>query len=235
LRRVVGTAFTAIGFRRSTAIACALARGVYDLNSPGRKLAERRLRAALGPTIPDAQRDAIVETAYEHIARFWIETLFLPRKLAPQSWEHAVTFRGQTQPGEVVAQYPRCVLATCYFGNPAVAAYALGQVFQPVHVLVDFVAQPAARAFQVQLCRMPNVISVSAADGARRMRNVLRGRGAVMMVVEHRRRSGPGAPASFLGEHGVFHTTPGRLAASFDAPVVPVLCRRRAGLFEFEL
>jgi len=235
LRRVVGTGFTVIGLERSRAIARAMARGVYDLNTPGRRLAEERVRAALGPTISNEQRDAIVKTSYEHIAQFWIETLFVPRKLKSDTWARAVTFRGETRLREFAAANPRCVLATCYFGNPAVAAFALGQIFRPVHVLVDYVAQPAARAWQEQLCRMPNVVPMAASEGARQMRDLMRGRGAVMMVVEHRRRQGTGAPAWFLGQHGNYHATPGRLSVRYGAPVLPVLCRRRPGTFEFEL
>lgn len=232
---MIGSLLGAAGLDASLRIATALARGVFDLHTAGRRMAEQRLSLAFGDRLPDAQRDAIVHTMYEHVARFWIEMLFLPRRLRPGSWRRCVHVTSATPLETLAERHPRCVLATCYFGNPAVAAFALGQVWRPVHVLVDLLAQPVARSWQQQLARQPNLRAVAVDDAARELPSRLRARGGVLLIVEHRRPRGAGVQANFLGESGVFQPTPGRLAAWFEIPVIPVLCRRRAAAFEFEL
>lgn len=234
LRRVVATVLRAAGFMRSTALVRALARGFFDFNTPGRQLAERRVASAFGYSLSADARAAIVRTMYDHIARFWIEVLFLARRLRRSTWRNCVTLRGEVNPLAMPVANPRCVLATAYFGNPAVAAFVAGQLFRPVHVIVDLLEDPAARSWQEELFRLPNVCTVPIDRAVDRMPELLKHPGAVMLIVEHRRRRGAGVDAPFLGERAVFQATPGRLAAWFHVPVVPVLCRRKPGLFKFE-
>lgn len=235
LRRVVGTALGAAGIERSLRLTTALARGYWDLNPPGRRIAEQRLALAFGDGLPAAQRDAIVRTMYEHVARFWVEAVFLPRLLRPSTWRRRVALSDAGALPALAAAQRGCVVATAYFGNIAVAAFALGELFRPVHVVVDYLADPSARSWQEQLYRIGHVRPLPIDDATRRMPEILRGGGAVMLVVEHRRKRGGGVAAEFLGERGTFQPTPGRLAEWFDVPVVPVLCRRRPGAFGFEL
>jgi len=235
LRRIVATALRAAGLDRSTALVCKLARGYFDLNTRGRRLAEQRIARAFGDSIPEPARAAIVRTMYEHVARFWIEALFINRRLRPSNWRRAVSLRSPTDPRALQSAYPRCVLATAYFGNPAVAAFVAGQIFRPVSVVVDLLEDPAARAWQEELYRLPNVRTIPIDRATERLPDALNNRGAVMLVIEHRRRRGAGVPAPFLGDRAVFQPTPGRLAAWFSVPVVPALCRRKPRIFEFEM
>jgi len=234
LRRVVATGLGALGPHRSLRIARALARGVCDLNPPGRRTAEERLARAFGPDLTAVQRDAIVRTMYEHIAAFWVEALFLPRMLRPRTWRRAVRFAGAPGPRQLAEMSGPCVLATCYFGNIAAAAYALGQVCRPLYVLVDYLAHPAARAWQDRLYRAENVRPLPTDRAARRLPDLLRGGAKVLTVIEHRRRRG-GVRATFLGEQHAYQPTVGRLAEWFGAPVLPVLCRRLPQWGQFEL
>lgn len=234
LRRVVGTALGALGLQRSTALATALGRGVYDLSPPGRRVAEERLARAFGGALAAAERDAIVRTMYEHIGRFWIEALFLRRLLRRGSWEPRVSM-DSSGPELDAAAHAGCVLATCYFGNPAVAAFALGQRFRPVCVVVDWLFDPHARAWQEHLYHLDQVRTIAAAEVAAQAPRVLSTGGAAMLVVEHRRHRGRGTEASFLGQRGVYRATAGQLAAWCQVPVLPVLCRRKAAPMQFEL
>ncbi len=171
---------------------------------------------------------------YEHVARFWVEALFLSRRLRSSTWNECVSLRSAIDPRALPAAHPRCILATAYFGNPAVAAFVAGQLFKPVHVVVDLLEDPAARSWQAELYRLPQVHTIPIDRAVERLPDILQKPGAVMLVVEHRRRRGAGVPAAFLGERAVFQPTPGRLAAWFNIPVIPVLCRRKPELFEFE-
>jgi lauroyl/myristoyl acyltransferase len=172
---------------------------------------------------------------YEHTARFWTEALFLPRLLRPTSWRRRFRFSGDLSPDDLGARVGGgAVLATCYFGNIAAAAFALGEICRPVYVVVDYLAQPAARAWQDQLYRARNVRPLPVERSAARVPDVLARGEKVLLVVEHRRARG-GADATFLGETGGFQTTIGRLASWYGVPVVPVLCRRLSGWAQFEL
>ncbi|MFO0974108.1 MAG: hypothetical protein U1A27_11830 [Phycisphaerae bacterium] len=235
LRRGVSTVVGALGPARAARLATLLARGVYDLNPPGRRVAEARLATAFGAGLSDATRDAIVRTMYEHIGRFWVEAVFLSRRLRERSWRRFVTIDSALPVERLVADHPRVIAATAYFGNPGVAAYALGQLFRPVHVVVDLLADPAARAWQERLYRMGQVCPVTVERAARELPERLSRAGAVMLVAEHRRRRGGGVAAPFLGESGLYQPTAGLLAEWCGVPVVPVLCRRRPGPFAFEV
>jgi lauroyl/myristoyl acyltransferase len=234
LRRIVTTGLGAIGESRSRSLATALARGVFDLRTPGRRTAEERLSRAFGPSLPPNQRDAIILAMYEHIARFWIEAVFLRRMMGATTWRKRVTVVNETVLRDMASSGRGCILATCYFGNPAVAAFALGQIFRPVYVLVDLLVQPVARAWQDQLYRLPYVRTLVVDEAAKRLPYVLERGGAVMLVVEHRRLRG-GVDAEFLGESVSLRPTSGKLSTWYHAPLLPVLCRRRPRPFEFEL
>lgn len=235
LRRVVATMLGAIGLRRSRRLAEALGRGVHDLATPGRRYAHERLQRAAGPGLSDAQRDAIIRSTYEHIGRFWVETLFLRRRFCASNWRRWVRV---TDAADWLCRPDRsrgAVLATCYYGNPAVAAAALGQLLRPVHVLVDLIDSSPGGAWQRELYRVPYVRLIRVQEASQRLPDALSSGASVMLMVEHRRPRGVGVERTFLGEPGPYHATAGRLQQWFDVPIVPALCHRRGGDFEFEL
>lgn len=80
LRRVIAPILRGLGIRPSTALARRLARGVFEMNGPGRGCAESRLRVAF-PGATDHEITALAAASYEHLARFWTEALFIPRRL----------------------------------------------------------------------------------------------------------------------------------------------------------
>ncbi|MBN2562839.1 MAG: hypothetical protein JXQ75_18100 [Phycisphaerae bacterium] len=226
LRRMVATILGALGLDVTRAIAGRLARGVFDLHTPGRHRAETRLREAMGPVTDDAAITTIVAAMYRHIGRFWTETLFAKRLLRDASWRRFVRVEDEAAL-RAMADAPRgCVLATAYYGNPVVGACAMGQIFRPVHVIVDKLAQPQLRAWQDELYSRRWVRPIDWRAAANVVPAVLRRGGAVMMICEHERRGGKAVPARFLGRTLDCYPTLGRLSQWFDVPVAVVTCRR---------
>jgi lauroyl/myristoyl acyltransferase len=227
LRRVVATAFGALGLEATGALAGRLARGVFDLNTAGRQRAEARLRDALNGTASQEVISAAVAAMYNHRARFWTEVLFAKRLLRDSSWRRFVRLEGEPVLRSMARARRGCVLATAYYGNPPVGAYALGQIFCPLHVIVDPLAQPQLRSWQQELYSQRWIKPIDRRSAAQALPAVLGSGGAVMMVCEHQRPSGRAVPAPFLGRTLNCYPTLGRLARWFDVPIGVFTCRRR--------
>ncbi len=236
LRRGVATAFGALGLDTSQAVARWLARGASDLNTAGRQRAEAGLRAAMSPDLDDAAVATTITAMYDHIARFWTEVLFIKRLLRDSSWRRFVRVENEAALRALAESDRGCLLATAYFGNPAVAACALGRIFRPVHVIVDFLGQPRLRAWQRELYSHRWVRPIDWRDAARSVPNVLDRGGAVMMICDHHRPRGKTVPTRFLGRTLGCYPTLGRLAHWLHVPVGVVTCRREGdGGFAFTL
>ncbi|RIK69188.1 MAG: hypothetical protein DCC65_00105 [Planctomycetota bacterium] len=253
LRRIVAPGLRLFGYRATERLAVAMARRVFDLNTPARRFAHARIERALGrmgppgeaggePQAAAAGNDnvsnlsaAICKTAYEHIGRFWAESLFLQRRVGGVRWRTYVRIDDETvitgEPGTGRGR----VFVTGYYGNPAAAAVVLGQLCRPVHVVVDYVQQPILRAWQRELYRIPNVRPVKRAETGSTLPRVLKGGGAILMIAEHHRPRGRAVEIEFLGERLRCYPTLERLAEWCDASVIPVTCRRAAERFSFLL
>lgn len=231
LRRVVGTALGALGFDLSERIARWLARAVFNLNTPARHLAESRLAAVI-PRLPDQVRGDVpctIAAMYDHVARFWIEALFAKRLLHDSTWRRCVKIENEPELQALAGDRHGCLLATGYFGNLAVGAYALGRIFRPVHVIVDAFTQPYLRAWQNELYADRWVRPIERSDAARSVPRILAAGGAIMMVCEHERPRGGAIPTTFLGRTLHCYPTLDRLSRWFDTPVGVFTCRREAG------
>ena len=288
LRRIVAPILGALGLDFSLSLARLLSRGVFNLNTPGRRIAESRLLAAfsllresrvgwhgLAATSPCSAPSprpstsarglrleqqaraaspgylppkwqvphswplvreslvresllapALVAAMYDHLARFWVEALFAKRLLRDSSWQKFVRVENESSLRGLEASGRGCVLATAYYGNPAIAALALGQIFRPVHVIVDVLAEPRLQAWQKELYAHRWVRPITRSEAARAVPDVLRRGGAVLMICEHERPRGPSVPASFLGRTLSCYPTLGRLTRWFDVPIGVVTCRR---------
>lgn len=232
LRRVVATVFGALGIERTQSITRRMARGVFLLNTPGRRQAEARMRAAL----PNGSVPAVITAMYDHIARFWVECLFARRLLHDSSWRRFVRVENEVGLRGLHSNGRGCLLATAYYGNPAVAALALGQLFRPVHVIVDYLAQPQLRAWQQELYAHRWVRPVEHREAGRVVPDVLQTGGAVLMICEHERVRGQAVPVPFLGRVLECYPTLGRLARWYEVPIGVVTCRREMpGPFSFIL
>lgn len=236
LRRVVAPLLGVVGHRATQRLAVALGRRVHDLNTPSRRIAEQRLRSCeLIGHADDTRTSEIVRRMYEHIGRFWAESLFLRRRLHTASWQQHVEIENMPEL-EGLASSPRgCIFATACFGNPPVAAIALGQLFRPIHVLVDYLHQPVLRDWQQELYSLPNVRPIMRQEASNTLPRVLRSGGAVMMIVEHERRRGRALEARFLAAKLRCYPTAERLAKWFDVPIIPLTCRRCDRPFSFKL
>jgi lauroyl/myristoyl acyltransferase len=225
LRRIVATALRAAGIRATRALTTRLARRLFELNTPGRQRAESRLRDALGPHVDPSAVRTVAAAAYEHTARFWTEALFIPRLLRDSSWRRFVTVPDEAAWRHLAADRRGCILTTAYFGNPAAGIWTLGQIFRPVYVVVDFLAQPELRAWQRELYEHRWVRPIDRPHAAQ-VPDILRRGGTVAMIFEHERPRGRAVPVSFLGRTLRAYPTLGRLARWHDVPVGVFTCRR---------
>ncbi len=235
LRRIVGTALSAVGLNASHRLARALARGVYGLNTAGRRRAEARLSDTLAACPSDSHTSDVVAAMYDHIGRFWVEALFARRLLRETSWRRSIAMEDEKSLSRLAMERRGCLLATAYFGNPAVCAYALGEIFRPVHVVADHFAHPILRAWQSDLFAQQNIRMVDRRDAATALPRILDRKGAVLMIAEHDRQRGPSVPVSFLGRMLNCYPTLSRLSRWYDIPIAVVTCRREARPFSFAL
>lgn len=224
LRWVIAPTLRTLGMRATTSLATAIARGVYRLNTPGGQLARRRIVAAAGARNGDPA--ALVERMYEHIARFWVEVLFTRRLMRPDRWEAMFHVEGPDQLERLATGRRGCLLATGYYGSLTMGAFALGQIFRPIHVVADSATQPGLAAWQRDLSRVEGIRIVDRAHAAREIPAVLQRGGAVLMVGEQSRRRGRGIPVRFLGADIQAYPTLERLARWHDVPVAVVTCCR---------
>lgn len=235
LRRVVTPVLGAAGPALTERLARRLGRGVHSMNTPGRRNAEHRIRAALGPDATEEEVAAIVEGMYDHIARFWSEAVFLRRRLGEASWRKYVNIEDESNLQELADTRRGCILTTAYFGNPAACAIALGHIFRPVYVLVDYLAQPALRSWQKDFYDWPNLRPIDARKAAEHLPRVLADGGAVLMICEHTRSRGRVTEAQFLGNTLRCYPTLDRLSQWYDVPVAVVTCIRGNSPFSFAL
>lgn len=236
LRRVVATAAGALGPEWTAQAAQWLGQRAFGLNTFARRRAEERVRAALGAAVSDAAARTIVRGMYANWGRFWAEAMFIHRRLRDSSWRSFVHLTPEHESTLVdLSRSPRaCLFAAGYFGNVAVLADTLGRFHRPIHVVVDFLAQPILRKWQDELYRRAHVIAIERARAANVVPEVLRRGGAVLLIAEHERRRG-GVPCDYLGARVNAHPTLARLSRWFDAPIGVVSCRRRTDGFSFDL
>lgn len=234
LRRVIAPILRALGPRVSERMARRLARGVAELGTPARQVAQRRIAACIEATDGDERPGRIALAMYDHVARFWIEALFI-RRLTEAKWRRYVTIEGEAEL-ELLAQSRRpCVLATAYFGNPAVAAAVLGHIFRPIHVVADYLAQPQLRAWQRELYGLSQVRVIQRHEAGAMIPRVLENGGAVFLICEQERVRGPAVETEFLGRTLRCYPTLERLAQWYGATVVPVTCHRNDAPFSFTI
>lgn len=237
LRRVIGTAAGAAGFAATARVAQFMADAAFGLNTLSRRRAEARVTAALGAACPPGQARTIVRGMYAHWGRFWAEALFIPRLLRDSSWRQfvSVSTEDESTLTQLASGKRGCIFAAGYFGNPAVLADALGRFARPIHVVVDFLAQPHLRRWQTELYSRPHVRPIERAAAASVIPSVLSSGGSVLLIAEHERRKGRAIPCDYLGSRISAYPTIARLARAFNAPVAAVSCRRRGDGFNFEL
>lgn len=225
-------------------LATRVGRGLFRLGAPGRQIAMSRATRALGATHTHGDIAGIVESSFEHAARFWGESLFVRKRLAAHSWRQFVSVR-TSNPGdlEVNDELPSArhesdrgrIFTSAYLGNPAVAAVALGRLLGRIHVIADFENQPVMRAWTDDLRRITCVRIVERADAVVEIPRILENGECVYLLGEHTRLSGPGVAVRWLGREISAYRTIGLLSAKFDAPVVPISCTRTSDSFRFNM
>lgn len=235
LRRVVAPALRALGPTISERIALRLAAGVAELKSPGRMAAELRIREALGRATDDGEARRISRRMYDNIARFWVEALFVSRRIGEAGWRRHVNINGEDRLETIARSGRGCLLATAYFGNPAAAAVALGQIFRPVHVVADFLTQPQLRAWQQELYSIPTIRVIERRSAGEVIPRVLNSGGAVFLICEQERARGSAIEVPFLGRTVRCYPTLDRLARWFNVPTVAVSCHRNNSPLSFTL
>ncbi|HUN80143.1 MAG TPA: hypothetical protein VMV81_01415 [Phycisphaerae bacterium] len=235
LRRVVGTALKAVGIEAADGFGRRVAGSLFSLAGPGRRRAEDRVQGWLDDQRRSDDAGRIVREMYEHIGRFWVESLFVGRLLRATSWRRFVDVPDISRWREIAASGRGCLIATGLYGHPGVLACALGRVFGRLHVVADQIQDPAAAALQNELYRVPCVVPLDRATAATEVPQLLERGRAVMIISESERATGRACEIRFLGRRIRAYPTLARLARSFDVPIVPAICRRGASAFRFEV
>jgi len=237
LRRVVAPFLGVLGLAGAQRLARWLAEGYADFPTIGRARAEARIRAAF-PSMKNAvQAHRLATRMFEQVALFWTEAVLFNRFLRESSWRRCVEVRDEGAWQRLARSGRGCVLATAYFGNPAVGAYALGQIFRPIHVISDHFGEPVLRAWQHEAQRQANVRFIEPAAAVKIIPGLLEKGQAVMMIAEAERSAGRSPAVQFLGRELRCHPTLARLGRLFDVPVAAFTCarKREAGRFELAL
>lgn len=232
LRRFVAPAFRLLGVNRADRLARRIGRLVHSLNTPTRARAEGRARDWLNET---SDADRIVAGMYEQAGRFCAEVLFSRRKLCESTWRSMISMTGESQLQALANGTRGCIVTTPYFGNVGVLAWALGNIFRPIHVVADRFNHPSLRAWQNELYSFPQVRIIERHDAGRRVPEVLDQRGTVLLVAESERSRGPALRADFLGRVLRCYPTIPRLARWHGAPIAAMTCRRRDEAFHFDV
>ncbi len=244
LRRIIVPGLRLSGSRMTDGLATRVGRGLFRLGAPIRQIAMSRATRALGATHTHADITRIVESSFEHAARFWGESLFVRKRLVSQSWRQFVSIQA-SESGELAADggAPDAIrksdrariYTSAYLGNPAVAAVALGRLIGRIHVVADFENQPVMRAWAEDMRRISCVRIVQRADAATQIPRILEDNEGVYILGEHIRWNGKGVAVRWLGSEISAYRTIGLLSAKFDAPVIPISCTRTTDSFRFNM
>ncbi len=235
VRRVIVPLANTLGFRAAMGLARYLARGVFDMNTPGRLRAEQNLQRAYGDTLKPEQRLELARRAFESIAAFWVEAFFVHRKLRVSSWRHCVELEDEPLVRAMADSTRGALVVTGYLGNFAVGAYALAQLCRPLHVVIDEVQHPVLKSWQDELYRQPNLELLASHRARGRLADLLSDGAKVFIVGEHVRARGRTVGVEFLGQPYRCYPTVGLLARWCDVPVYTVSARRLPGPFRFAL
>lgn len=241
LRRVVAPTLRIAGPRFTDRLARRAGSGLYRLAPPIREIALRRATRALSSTHTPAEIRRIVSLSFEHAARFWAETLFVQRMIGRGTWQRFVTIEG-TRAAATPAVSVDAMLAahrsgrgiiftTAYFGNPAVAAAALGRWLGAIHVVAAF--DGGGGFWANDLRGMSGVHIVPRREAVQRIPVILESGGAVFVIGEHHRPRG-GVPVEWLGTSICAYPTLGLVSRATGALIAPFLCAR-TGAFHFSM
>jgi lauroyl/myristoyl acyltransferase len=237
LRHVTAPFLRLLGPRLSLAIASQISRGIFEMNTAGRAVAESRLRDAIGRSELDPHAiQRTIARMYEHLGRFWIETLFSQRLMRSDDWRENIDVEDEKRIQTLGAEKRGCILASGYLGNPAMCAFALGQILGSVHVLIDLDAFPALRGWEGYLRKVPGVELIPRSAASRDIPIILQRGGAVWMIAEHHRPRGAAIETQFLGRTLRAFPTMERLAQWFKVPIgVVTAIRSDSDRFRFVL
>lgn len=233
LRCGVGTLFASLGLRRALHFADWLAEGIYELNTASRRAAEQNLSLALGSRLREGLGERVVRDSFVHLGRFWIEVIYLRRRLRANNWQRAVQVDDAAIWRRLAADRRGAIIVTTYLGNWAVLGYALNQLLGGLSVLIHVADQPVLRGWIEDLCRVPGLRLIHASQGLDELPAALRGGRHVLMIGEHVRRAGRGVPVSMLGGVRMFYPTVSLLAWGCQVPIVVATCRRLDGVMRF--
>lgn len=232
----VGSLFKAMGIETATGFARLLARRVFELDPPVRHAIEDNLDMALGPGLSPQQRINLSQRIFENVGSFWVELLHCRRRLSPGNWQSCVEIGDSHAWQALAAEHRPLLLATGYFGNPAVAACVLSELLGPVHAIVDPVARMLIDAGGGLDRRFSRLRLLDAYRASLRAPMILKNGGHLLILAGQQTAGPEGIDARFLGRVGRHHATIARLAHRHRADIVVFTCRRLEGeAFRFRL
>lgn len=227
LRRISGSALTCLSPDHAIRAARWIGRGLADGDWPALAQAERNLNHALAPTLSSQARSDLARRSLVEAAACWAEMLFLTRRWNRANWRRIIHIDQPDRWRRLAHRPGGLLLATAYFGNPAVAALAAAELLGSAWLLTWPMSDPNLRNWQQRLLRRRRSLRLlSAGRAATALPRLLDAGHRVVVLAEHQRVKGPAIELSFLGRPHRCYPTIGLLAESCNVPVVVFSARR---------
>ena len=213
----------AIGWRRSLALGAALG---ATLGAAGlRRRVARENLARVFPSLPVAEREAILARHYRELGRVALEYPLIPRLAAAPDGE-VIAVRGFEHIEGALARGRGAIFLSGHFGN-----FELGAAWLARRCPIDLVVKPLSNArveaWLSGLRRRAGFGLIRTDAGVREVFASLRaGRAIAMLADQDARRHGVFVP--FLGVPASTPVGPARVALATGAPIVTGFVTRRA-------
>lgn len=226
LARLLDTFFRDLAWEQAQGAGQALGRLLWRLSRRDRRRALDHLRLAF-PELDEAERRAIGRASFAHLGATLGECLHLAdkepadvlRRVVVEGWEEIARARAGGRPLMVV---------TGHCGNWELLAALLGCRGEPLHVVARRLEDPQLDRLLLALRARFGSVTIQRGEpgAARALLRVVRGRGAIGMLIDQDTRV-DGVWVPFFGRPAFTPVGAAELALRFDVGVVTAFIERR--------
>jgi Kdo2-lipid IVA lauroyltransferase/acyltransferase len=233
VRLVVGFA-QMLTIEESYALARALARLLYRVDTRHRQVGLDNLAQAFGDRYTEAERDAIVRAVYQHFCMMTMEILHIPRKFHLTGWRDRITLVGHEAVLGRLMQGGPLILLSGHFGNWELAGYLFGVFGFPPNSVARTLDNPYLDRFLRRFRERTGQYLIDKNTGYDDMLRVLRD-GGVLSFLADQDAGQRGLFVDFFGRPASTHKAIALLAIEHKAPVVVGYARRIGPGFRYEV
>lgn len=200
----------------------ALGSWVYRFDQRHRRIAVDNLMMTM-PEIGDNQRERIVRECYRHFGAAFCEAVSAGR-FDPAEVHRRFDVEGMEHVEAARAKGRGLLLVCGHFGAWQIAPYALGLLFDGVHVVARPPDNPHVASDIHKLRERCGVTVISRGGAGHRIFNIVRKKGVLGMVIDQRVPDNTGIIVPFMGLPARTSSVPAFIALRNRAPAVPTLC-----------